>query len=115
MDMIRKWKDRKGETSSKFKEMQEDYRLNKMLEDRQKSANERELEKHMKDKREAEIKAQLDVIRRDKSKELWKGGMLKEKTTILQNGRPILKEKNIFMDKRNDIPFVKHAGGMFFK
>jgi len=101
--------------------MQEDYRLNKMVEERQKSANERELERHINDKREADIKTQLDIIRKQKNKESWKSDNLTKGMNMTKTDRPILKEKNIFsksnnmfIDNRNDVPLTQ-KGGMFFR
>ena len=96
MDLVRKWKENKKQKSEKFKELQEDYRLQKMLEERQKSANQRELESYYKEQREKQIKEELDEIRKQKKKEMWHGNNFAGKSSILRNERPILKEKNIF-------------------
>jgi hypothetical protein len=114
MDKIREWNEKKSLKSEKFKQMSEDYRLNKMLEERQKSANERELERYLKEEREKVIKEQLDKIRKQKNSESWKSNTFQSKANILKTDKPILKEKNIFVDKRNDVPLTK-KGDMFFK
>ena len=115
MDVIRKMGEKKKLTKLKFKEAQENMKIEKMLEERQKSSNERELEKYMKDQREKQIKCELDKIHHKQNKENWKGNnLLKSQTNILKNDRPILKEKNIFMDNKIDNPFL-NGGGMFFK
>lgn len=114
MEVIRKWKDKKSEKSEKFKQLQEDDRLNEMLIERKKSANRRELEKYYHEKEEKEIKEALDKIRKQQTKDSWKSSPITKGTNILKNDRPILKEKNIFVDHRNDIPFTK-KGDMFFK
>ena len=116
MDLVRKISEKKHEKSKKFKEMQEDDRLNTMLEERKKSANLRELEKFYKDQEEAKIKLELDKIHKQQNSEMWKSkhGVLDKGISITRNDRPILKEKNIFMDKKNNIPFVK-GEQMFFK
>ena len=109
MDIVRNWSDKKKMRSKKYKELEEDYRLNKMLEDRQKSSNERELESYIKEERERKIKEQLDVVRKKKSKEMWKGNNMSGGKTILRNERPILKEKNIFKGSKTTI--LKNGGG----
>ncbi len=114
MDTIRKFSEKKNMKSQKFKDMEEDYRLNKMLEDRQKSSNRRELERHFKESEEKDIKMQLDMIRKQKNKESWKGNNLMKGNSMLKDDRPILKEKNIFVDNRNDVPLTKKKE-MFFK
>ena len=115
MDIIKKISGNKSETKQKFKQMQEDDRLQTMLEQRKLSANERELEKYMKDQREIQIKNELDKIHKKQNHENWKGdNILKSQTNILKNDRPILKEKNIFLDNKSNIPFMR-SEAMFFK
>ncbi len=121
MDTIRKMGKKKRESGQRFKEMQEQDRLDTMLEERKKSANLRELEKHFKDKREENIKEQLDVIRKKRNKDTWKGNsILKGGTNILHtdkfalsSGKSILKDKNIFLDHKSNNPINKQD--MFFK
>ena len=92
-----------------------------LIEERKKSANRRELERHIHEQEEAQIKASLDKIRKQRNSENWKTKktILGEKSTILNEGRPILKEKNIF--KGNDNLFTKahaiknHTDMGFFK
>jgi len=115
MDAIRRMGERKKITKEKFKEAQENMKIEKMLNERAKSSNERELEKYMKDQRELQIKCELDKIHKKQNHENWKGNNpLKSQTSILKNDRPILKEKNIFLDNKSNIPFMK-SEAMFFK
>ena len=115
MDVIRKMGEKKAVTKAKFKEAQENLKIETMLIERQKSANQRELEKYIKDQRELQIKCELDKIHHKQNKENWKGNnLLKGQTNILKDDRPILKEKNIFMDDKINNPFMK-GEGMFFK
>lgn len=106
----------KSEFKAKLKQAQEEDKIMNVIEERKKSANQRELERWHKEQQEKYIKEELDKIHKQNNKELWrsKNSILAQKTNILKDDRPILKEKNIFMDNRNDIPFVK-KGGMFFK
>ena len=109
--MIRKWSDKRKGKSEEFKQMQEQDRLETMLVERKKSANQRELEKFYKDKEEAEIKKQLDIIHAQQSKDTWSSNsILKKDKSILADDRPILKEKNIFEGQKN--MFMGH-GSMF--
>ena len=55
MDAIRRMGANRAETKAKFKQMQEDDRLQTMLAERKKSANERELEKIIENKRQEGI------------------------------------------------------------
>lgn len=121
MDSIRKMGKKRGESSQRFKEMQEQDRLETMLQERKKSANQRELEKHFKDKEESNIKEQLDVIRKKRNKTTWKGdSILKGGKSILHtdkfalsSGKSILKDKNIFLDHKANNPINQED--MFFK
>jgi len=121
MDVIKKISSNKKEKGDKFKEMQEDDRLQTMLEERKKSSNRRELEKHFKDTEEAEVKRQLDIIRKKRNHDSWKGdSILKSEKNILHtdkssmsSGKSILNDKNIFLDHKATSPLTKKD--MFFK
>lgn len=72
------------------------------LEERQKSSNRRELERDFREEEEAEIKRQLEIRRKRRNQEQWKSNtMLGKQKSILKDDRPILKEKNIFMNNKN--------------
>jgi hypothetical protein len=106
IDIVRKWKEKNGAKSEKFKEMEEDYRLNKMLEDRQKSSTQRALEVHYKKLQEDDMKAQLKKIQHQQTKHSWKdktlyggkGTILKSDKSMMSGGKSILKQKNIFLN-----------------
>jgi hypothetical protein len=120
MDVIRRMANKKSERSEKFKQMEEDYRLNKMLMDRQKSSNERELESIMKKRREDNIKQQLDSIHKKQTRDTWSdhsilksSNILKEDKKIMSSDKPILHQKNIFLDNKTKIPLSGNE--MFFR
>ncbi len=121
MDIIRRMSENKKEKSEKFKQMQENDRLETMLLERKKSSNQRALEKHYHDEQEKEFKAELDVIRKKQTKDNWKGdSILKNGKSILEDngkslssGKSILKQKNIFLDHKANMPITKDE--MFFK
>jgi len=106
----------KIEFKHKLKAAQQEKRIQDLIEERSKSSNERDLINRMKKKREDGIKVELDKLRKEDSKEMWKSknNILKSQKNILKNDRPILREKNIFLDHKSDIPFVQQRG-MFFK
>ena len=115
-DIIEKWKENKSIDKQKLKEAETEMKIQKILTERSKSANQRELEKYYKEQEEKNIKTELDKIRKIKTKESWSGSykILKNGTPITKDVRPILKEKNIFLDNKNNIPFNK-GGNQFFK
>lgn len=114
MDLIRKMSGRKAVTKAKYKEAEEDLRIHQLLEERQKSSNRRELERYYKEAEEEKIKIELDKIRHGKTSESWSGknSLMNQKMTILKNDKPILMEKNIFLDNQTKVPM---GGDMFFK
>ena len=100
--------------------MQEDERLQTMLEERKKSSAQRELERHYKDKQEEAYKAAVDKLHQQQTKESWKGkqifqghkNIMKSEKNILDNDRKGVLEKSMFLDNRNKIA-AKEA--LFFK
>lgn len=114
MDIIRKYSENKKMKTEKFKEMQEDAQLQKMLLERQKSSNERELENYYKKVRENQIKKELDVIRKQQTREAWSGDNFLKGKYMFKSDRSILKDKNIFVDDKNKVPLTNKKG-MFFK
>lgn len=96
--------------SEKFKEMQEDTRFQKIVEQRQKNANERELEKFQEEERQKLIKNKLEQFRKMRREESNKATILQSDFNILDNSNPILKQKNIFSMER-----IKLGKNLFFK
>ena len=123
MDLIRRIGEKRSLTKEKFKQMQEDDRLNTMLEERKKSSNQRELEEFEKREDEKQIKIVLDKVRKQKQSEFFSGksSIINQKTTILKDnkkllkgGKSILLQKNIFLDNKTNIPLTD-GRHMFFK
>ena len=116
MDMVRKWQEKKKEKSEKYKEAEQEMKINKMLEEKQKSSNRRELERYYKDEEEKQIKEALQKINKQRNKDMWKSNTILTKgIDILKDDRPILKERNIFVDKKNKVPLQNKREGMFFR
>ena len=104
------------EKSIRFKQMQEDLRLQKTLEERQKSSNERELDRFYEEEREKTIKRNLEEFRQHRRAEAQqttvlagdnqfkgKGNMMSGKASILVNNNALLNSK------------ATKSKGMFFK
>ena len=79
-ELLNKFRERKENMNN----LDQDYRINKTLEQRRKSANERELERHFEEQRQKQIALTLHQIRKKRNEIAWRG----EKN--------ILKEPNIF-------------------
>lgn len=108
----------------RFKELETEMKMRKMLEERQKNSNERELERFIEEERQKSIKQNLEEFRKKQQEEFLHGNnildtpnifkgkatMMDNGKSILDNGHSILKQKNIFKSKSKP-----KKGGMFFK
>ena len=111
----------KKEFKQKFKQAQQDLKIERTLEERNKSPVQRELEENMRRESEDEMKLLLDKLHQKQRAERWKGkqifkghkSILSEDTNILDNDRPILGQKNIFLDNKTNNPITRRD--MFFK
>ena len=120
MDIIKKFSENRQLNKEKFKQAEQDMLIQKKLEERQKSANERELERFIEEKREANIKIELDKIRKIKTKMAWKDSSILNKGKsilnsdkhILGKGKSVFTKQNIFLSNKLDSPL--NAGGSFF-
>ena len=108
-NLLKKSGENKSEFKEKFKQAQEDRKIERLIEEREKSSNERELESHINEQREARIKEQLQQIHKKKNQQMWKSDktLIGNKMTILNTGRSILKEKHIFKNNPNVVKIKK--------
>jgi len=121
--LLGKTSEDKIEFKKKFKEAQQEQKIQKLLDERSMSSNERELISIQKKEREAQILEELKKIRHQENKDNWKSNSILTKgSSILKDDRPILKEKNIFktskkmvVDNRNKVPLQTKDKGMFFR
>ncbi len=120
-NLIKGMGENKKEIKLKFKEAQQNLKVQTMLEEREKSSNQRFLEKHFREKREEKFKEEVDKINMQHSKDSWKGklifkghkSILHEDTKILENNKSILGKTNIFLDNKSNNPLSGRS--MFFK
>ena len=120
-NLIKGMGENKKELKEKFKEAQQELKVQTMIEERSKSANQRELERYVKEENEKSIKEALDKIHKKQNADNWKGqsilksqkSILHEDKKILSNDKSILKQKNIFLDHKSNIPIT--GQGAFFK
>lgn len=109
---IRDFLDRLRNKRTKFKEYEQDMRIQEQYEQRKKSANERELEEYLDKDREAKIKSQLERYRKREKRDLEFGHqILKTKNMFNKDSPVLLKNKNLFSHKSN----LNTPGGLFFK
>lgn len=101
-DMLQNMHENKQADKEMVRNMQQQQRIEEILENRKKSANERELERYMKENREKAIKSQLEIVRKQRDREInFEHNPLKVKNVISGGKWNILKEKNLFSSKGN--------------
>lgn len=98
-----------GKNSERFKELETESKMHRLLEQKQKNSNERELERFLEEERQKNIKKQLQYFR-EKQKAEMRGNIFakqdnffKGHKNILTNDMPVLKERQLFMVKGNMI------------
>ena len=96
----------------RLKEMLEEKRLQQIVEQRSKNANERELERYYEEERQKNIKAQLESFRNQRKKEFWHENKNWNNKNIFQGHKNILTNDNhMFSVKSNNLT----GGSMFWK
>ena len=84
-----------------IKELDEQVRINKLIEDRQLSANERELNRFNHEEREEQIKVSLNIARKIRDEDIKFGHNPLDTKNIMKAEWEILKEKNQFAGRSN--------------
>ena len=92
-----------------FKNEQARRKIQRLLDAREKNANERELERYMEEERQEKIKRALDGYRKKTKREFWHSNTMNGGWDILKDDKPILKQKNIFKMSKTTI---LHRGGL---
>lgn len=102
LSFLKGLREKKNTDKEMFKEMEKQVRFQKMLDDRQKSCNERELDRLMNDERENTIKEQLTYMRKQRDNDIRFGhNPLDVKNITKDTNWHVLKEKNLFGNKKN--------------
>lgn len=93
-----------------FINAQKARKIQKILNEREKSSNQRVLEKFQEEERQKKIKGAIDKINQQRTREHFSGGMLKAKNIFAGN-------KNIFKGQSNMLKStnVLKDGSLFFK
>ena len=85
----------------KMRVLDENLRVQKIVEDRTKSANERELEKFMKEERGEQIKERLEFYRREREEDIKFNHNPINTKNIMKAEWEVMKEPNQFTGKSN--------------
>lgn len=102
---------RMREKREKFRAFEEEKKIEQKWLDKQKSANERELERFMKEEREDSIKRELEEFRRARQKKAQYGNqIIKVKNMFANDKQRILNSPSMMDNDKN----VLHGGQLFF-
>lgn len=114
-ELLSKMTSRRKEDREMFEEMEKQDRFQRMVEDRKKSANERELERLKKEEREEMVREELEYYRNKRKKEIEFGhnpldvpnitkevewNIMREPNQFKGKGNMFMNQKNIFKDNK---------------
>jgi len=101
-DMIDNMKERSRERKEKFKQADEQLRIEELLTERRKSANERELNRFLNEDREESIKFELEKMRKLRENDIrFNHNPLNVPNVTNHTDFEVLKQKNLFKGKSN--------------
>lgn len=99
-DILEKIGEEQKRKKAYLKQLDEQMRFQKIMEDRQKSSNQRELERYLKEEQEKEIKESLDFMRKKREYDINFGhNPLNAENITNKKGWEVLKESNQFKNK----------------
>jgi hypothetical protein len=108
-DLIERAREKSRERKELMRRMDDQMRAEEILESRKLSANERELNRFMKENREESIKVQLEQARKIRDNEIKFGHNPLNAKNIMKSDWEVLKSKNLFKGKGNmftNQPFI---------
>lgn len=101
-EFIQKMGEKQKERKALFKAAEERLKIQKILEERQKSANERELERFINEDREEQIKEELERVRKRREQDIrFNHNPLNVENITSGTQWEVLKEKNMFNNSKN--------------
>jgi hypothetical protein len=100
-EIIENMREKKREKKELMRKADEQMRVEELLQERKKSANERELERFWKEDREEMIKLQLDEMRKKRDRDIKFGHNPLNTPNIMKSKWEVMKEKNMFNNKSN--------------
>jgi len=87
------------EKRKRFKEMEDEARMQQRVQERMKPATQRELEMYLNEENERVMKKQLEYYKKKKKEEMWHGNIFKQ-PNIFGNEKSIFSQKSILSEKR---------------
>ena len=107
MDFLKK----KADQNKDFKEAQRRMEIDKIINERQKSSNERVLERMMEEERQKKVTEQMKAMQKQRNDELFSGGM-QPSPNIFANHKSVLDGDKSSLQGQSD---TLERGNMFFK
>jgi hypothetical protein len=89
------------ERNSKYSVMEDEFKAQKKLQERQLSSNERELNSILEEERQERIKKILEMKKKKENDEMWHGKTMLDSPNIFNDQHNMLKEKSLFDKKDN--------------
>jgi len=96
-NLIKKYKERKNGAS----DLEENYRIQKQVEQKQLSSNEREYNRYLEEYRQRRINSQLQRFRKRQQDEWWHGKQILDQKNIFKNNRNIFKNHQSILTGKN--------------
>ena len=100
-EVIQKAKERSNARKELIRRMDEQVRMEKLVMDRQKSSNQRELERYMEEDNQASIKEHLEYARKKRDEDIKFGHNPLDAKNIMKSEWEVMKEKNQFAGRGN--------------
>lgn len=96
-EIVGKFREGSEERKEMFRGLSDQRRVEKLIEEREKSANQRELERYLNEDREKKIKEELEVMRKKRDYEANFGhNPLGAENVVSKKSPQVLKTKNLF-------------------
>lgn len=106
-EVLSKIGEKNRERKQRFRQMEENLRMQKMLEDRQMSSNERELMRFQKEEREENIKEALEYMRKKREQDIrFNHNPLDTPNITNKTDWEVMNEKNMFKGDNNRCIFA---------
>lgn len=100
-DIMQRMSEKRNAQKELIKRMSDQVRFEKLVEDRTKSSNQRELERYMEEDRQAMIKEKLDFARKKRQRDIDFGHNPLDAKNIMKAEWEVMKEKNQFARRGN--------------
>jgi len=98
--MLQGLMNRFGKNKARFEELETEAKMERLVGQKQKSSNERELERFHEEARQKRIKKELDFYRMQRKREVWHKNLIKQKP-MFRGGKSLLHEDKHILNNGN--------------